>query len=104
VWGRGETLVPLLATAFYNTKFWRYTVPKAFLTHEKFHGSTGKVSSTTMKYSALSNFPYYREMYGKMFMLFPFMHNIKTMKNFPYVRDVFHAFSEVFMVVRGKKA
>jgi hypothetical protein len=23
VWGRGETLVPLLATAFYNTNFWR---------------------------------------------------------------------------------
>jgi hypothetical protein len=101
------------------------------LTHEKFHGSTGKVSRTTMKYLALSNFPYYCEMfhgstgscswlffsrstmkstwnisrtYGKMFMLFPFMHNIKTMKNFPYVGDVFHGFSEVFMVVREKKA
>jgi hypothetical protein len=22
-WGRGETLVPLLATAFYNTELWR---------------------------------------------------------------------------------
>jgi hypothetical protein len=47
-----------------------YTVPKAFLTHEHFHGSTGNVFRTTMKYSAHSNFPYYREMFGSCSWLF----------------------------------
>jgi hypothetical protein len=46
----------------YLTLF-NYTVPKEFLTHEKFHGSTWKVSRSTMKYSVLSNFTYYREMF-----------------------------------------